>query len=180
MNNSTERSALIAAYMARLGELNREIHSNGVIDVPGKFEDLSIQQKATVVAVHAARATLVDARLSIQMKIVRLIEDRDRNTESQAHDLQILKAAHPVRIMHPPGARLGHVLGFLLTRRAFDKLVAPVIADAQHEYVEAVAAGHDRHARWIAIRLHFIVWYGWVYGLFASVVRRIKGAGTGG
>ena len=67
----------------------------------------------------------------------------------------------------------------LITRRAYDKLVAPVIADAQHEYVEAVKAENDWHAWWIGVRLYVIVWPGWVYGLIAGAVGRIFGAGGG-
>jgi len=83
-------------------------------------------------------------------------------------------------IVRLPGERLGHALSILLTRRAYQKTVAPVIADAQYEYLGAVSAGRDLHARWIRVRLYLIVWPGWVYGFFASLIRRIIGAGTGG
>jgi hypothetical protein len=86
----------------------------------------------------------------------------------------------PAKVIRLPGGRLGDVLRVVLTRRAFDKLVLPVIADAQHEYLEAAKVGNQRLARWIGMRLYIIIWPGWVFGMFASLVRRIIGAGTGG
>jgi hypothetical protein len=76
----------------------------------------------------------------------------------------------------PPGYRLSVIAAFLLTRGAFKRYVEPVIADMQHEYIDALAAGHVWHARYIAIRGHLIVIPGWIYafiaGKLAALLRR--------
>lgn len=80
------------------------------------------------------------------------------------------------RVRLPPGHRLAVVAEFLLTRGAFKRYVAPVIADMQEEYIEAIAAGHEWHARWIAVRGHLLVIPNWLYavivGKLAALLRR--------
>jgi hypothetical protein len=71
-------------------------------------------------------------------------------------------------IVTPPGFRLTAVLSFLLTRKAFARYVAPVIADMQEEYIDALHTGHAWHARWIWLRGHFLVIPGWLYAFIAG------------
>lgn len=78
-----------------------------------------------------------------------------------------------VRVVLAPGTRAGWVFGVVMTRRAFRRYVYPAIAEMQTEYFEALAAGHRGHARWIAIRGHFLLIPGWLYGLAAQAIRRI-------
>ncbi len=72
-----------------------------------------------------------------------------------------------------PGMHLAEIARFLLTAKSFERFVAPAIADMQHEYVDAVAAEHEWHARWIAARGHFLAIPGWVYGLLTCAIKRI-------
>lgn len=69
------------------------------------------------------------------------------------------------KIVLPPGSTLANVTKFLLTRNSYKRYAEPVIADMQQEYIEAVAARHEWHARWIAIRGHLLVIPGWIYAL---------------
>jgi hypothetical protein len=78
-----------------------------------------------------------------------------------------------VRVVLAPGTRVGWVFGVVMTRRAFRRYVYPAIAEMQTEYFEALAAGRRGHARWIAIRGHFLLIPGWLYGLVAQAVRRV-------
>jgi hypothetical protein len=72
-----------------------------------------------------------------------------------------------------PGTRLSEITRFLLAKGSYRRYVVPVIADMQHEYVEAIAAGDKWHARWIAVRGHLLVLPGWLYGFLARAVKRI-------
>jgi len=71
----------------------------------------------------------------------------------------------------PPGVWLTRVSRFLLTPQAHQRYVQPAIADMQHEYCQAVHAGDDWHARWIAIRGHMLVLRPW---LWAALTRALK------
>jgi hypothetical protein len=180
MKRRLELEAEVHALRAMLEDMDRHAHSRFEITFSGTFDDLMEEQKAALVAARTEHVALLERRHDVQFRLARLLEAERDLDNFVAEQAQILKHAKLPRVVRPPGARLGHALSILLTRRAYEKAVAPVIADAQHEYLEAVGAGHNLHARWIAVRLHFIVWPGWVYGLFASLVRRIIGAGTGG
>jgi hypothetical protein len=76
----------------------------------------------------------------------------------------------------PPGYRIAYIARFLLTPKAYKAYVEPVIADMQKEYIEAIAALDERHARWIAIRGHLLVIPNWffalVVGKLAALLRR--------
>ena len=76
-------------------------------------------------------------------------------------------------IAFAPGTRISWILGVVMTRRAYRRYVYPAIAEMQAECFEALAAGHSGHARWIAIRGHFLLVPGWLYGLVAQAVRGI-------
>lgn len=83
------------------------------------------------------------------------------------HHGQRPKPANPV-VALPPGHKLAAAAELLLTRGAFKRYVEPVIADMQQEYIEAIAAGRERRAQWIAIRGHLLVFPNWLYALIAG------------
>jgi hypothetical protein len=62
------------------------------------------------------------------------------------------------------------IAGCLLTKKAYQRYVQPVIADMQVEYLEAMAAGRTIHAYWIALRAWVLSVPGWVWALFARVL----------
>ena len=73
-------------------------------------------------------------------------------------------------IQQPPGTRLARVFRFLLPRGVYVRYVEQVISDAQVEFIDAIAAGHEWHARWIAIRVWIIVIPGWAVGLAKWII----------
>jgi len=77
------------------------------------------------------------------------------------------------RVVRAPGVMLHRTAKFLLTRDAHRRYVEPVIADMQHEYFEAIVAGREWSARWIALRGHVLVIPGWLFGLLAHAQRRL-------
>ena len=85
------------------------------------------------------------------------------------------RATMPLVIV-PPGYNLAEIARFLLTRKAYQLYVGPVIADMQREYIDAIAAGRERQARWIAIRVYLLIIPNWLYafvaGKLAALLRR--------
>lgn len=77
------------------------------------------------------------------------------------------------RIVLPPGATLNRITRFLVTREAHARFVEPIIRDMQVEYCDELAAGHIRHARWIAVRGHLLVLPNWSYAWIARTVKRM-------
>jgi hypothetical protein len=80
------------------------------------------------------------------------------------------------KVVVAPGVTLNRVTQFLLTREAHRRYVAPVIADMQEEYCEALAAGRKQHGRWIAVRGHLLVIPGWLYGALVRAVKQLFSA----
>jgi hypothetical protein len=66
------------------------------------------------------------------------------------------------------GSTLAHAARSLLTPKAYQTYVEPVIADMQQEYVDAVATGNPLRARWIALRVYLVIIPGWLYALIAG------------
>ncbi|MFI4869432.1 MAG: hypothetical protein ACHQDD_08785 [Steroidobacterales bacterium] len=178
MKSRQDERLEITALRARLDELNRQVHCGFDSSWETRFD--SGQQMEALAAARKEHLTLIVARRDLEVRLAQILEHQLLEATRAVKPISRMRQGTPPRIVRPPGARLGDVLSFLLTRRAYEKIVAPVVADAQYEYMEAVAAGHELHARWIAVRLYIIIWPGWVYGLFASALRRIVGAGTGG
>jgi hypothetical protein len=54
------------------------------------------------------------------------------------------------------------------------------IADMQFEYMEAVAGGRDRVAKWISIRGHLLAVWNGIYALLTSGVMNLLRKGRGG
>ena len=72
---------------------------------------------------------------------------------------------HPGAIILPPGYTLNSLARFLLTNAAYSKRVRPLIADMQNDYIQAIAAGHEWHARWIRARVWLLLIPAWLYTL---------------
>jgi hypothetical protein len=63
----------------------------------------------------------------------------------------------PIRSARVPGERLANAFRLVFTRRAFGRVIGPVIADAQLEYSEQLSLGYRARARWIEIRMYGLV-----------------------
>lgn len=55
-------------------------------------------------------------------------------------------------LIRPPFAGLERFARLFFTKRTFDNVIGPRIADAYYEYCEALAAGQTRRATWLRIR----------------------------
>lgn len=55
-------------------------------------------------------------------------------------------------LLIPPGARLREWLGLVFSQRSCTRILDPVLADWQHEWLEAHKRGDLRLARWAQIR----------------------------
>jgi len=55
----------------------------------------------------------------------------------------------------PPTFHLNRAIQFILTPKAYYRLIGPVMADCHYEYYEALK--HHKPTRWIAIRTHLLV-----------------------
>lgn len=61
------------------------------------------------------------------------------------------------RLARPPAARLVSALKWLLTPKAYSRIVAPLLAQEQHEHFEAISRGDEWLARWIVARLYVLI-----------------------
>ena len=98
-------------------------------------------------------------------------------TLSKQSDIVQEAEASPVRIARPPAGRLIAALRCVLTAHAFDSMVAPYIAQEQHEYYEALLQKDDRQARIIAARMHLMIWYNVLCAIATSITRLIRRPG---
>lgn len=56
-----------------------------------------------------------------------------------------------------PASRLGALARFIWTKKTYDRVFAPVLADAHQEWSAADFAGHIRQVRWIQLRTALIM-----------------------
>jgi hypothetical protein len=77
------------------------------------------------------------------------------------------------RIQLAPGVRLARLCRFLLTLAAYKRYVEPVIADMHEEYYAALDAHEYLHAKWIAVRVWFLVIPGWLVGAGSFLMKAI-------
>jgi hypothetical protein len=83
--------------------------------------------------------------------------------------------SRPVRIARAPAGRLESALRFILAREAFQRIVAPCIADAHHEYFEDLLRKDLAHAQWVVVRLYLTIGYNVLWALVAPA---LGGAGV--
>lgn len=69
-------------------------------------------------------------------------------------------------ILLPPGCRIAAIANFILTKGAYQRYVAPQIADMQFEYIEAISRRDERRAKWIRVRGYGLIFW----SLFRSVL----------
>lgn len=122
---------------------------------------------------HNNRAFLAAIHTMRRVKDVDLtrLVGRAQRAELESKSLSESRERHVVRPV--PGTRLAEIARLLLTRQSYQRYVAPLIADMQQEYVDAVAARRSGEARWIAIRGHLLVVPNWLWAFAARAIRRI-------
>jgi hypothetical protein len=57
-----------------------------------------------------------------------------------------------INIQAPPGQTLHRIASFVFSKRTFSRVLEPVLADMQLEYIEALAAGERLRGGWIRLR----------------------------
>ena len=125
-------------------------------------------------------------QFSVELKVVEqgsaAIDDFLRRATIKTiriHDVPFvrLRDAPSVRIARPPAGRLVSVLRHALTAAAFDGMIAPYVAQEQHEYYEALRRKEFRQARWIVVRMYLLVGYNVLCAVTSSITRLVRRAG---
>ena len=58
------------------------------------------------------------------------------------------------QVSRPPGSFVRRILSALYSRKSFERVFAPTLADMQLEYFEALSEGKPWKARWVLVRDH--------------------------
>lgn len=81
-----------------------------------------------------------------------------------------------VRLARSPATHLISGLKWLLTPKAYSRIVEPLAAQEQHEYFEAIRCGDERLARWIEARMYVLIACNALRALVAPLVKMLKSA----
>jgi hypothetical protein len=81
------------------------------------------------------------------------------------------------RIARPPAGRFIACLSRVLTRPAFERMIAPFIAQEQHEYYEALLHEEFWYARWIVVRMYLMIGYNVIAAAAASAINLVRRTG---
>ena len=87
-----------------------------------------------------------------------------------------ISPAAPAKLAKPPATQLVSALRWLLTEAAYTRIVAPLVAQEQHEYYEAIRCGDTVRTRWIAVRMHVLIAYCVMLALLAPISRLFRSA----
>jgi hypothetical protein len=55
------------------------------------------------------------------------------------------------KVILPPGSRLWNLADFFCTKKTYDSVFCPLLADFQYEYFEALKDGREWKARWLRV-----------------------------
>ena len=78
------------------------------------------------------------------------------------------------KIIRPPGDKLFNILEFLYTKKNFERIFEPMIADMQEEYFEALSAKRIWKTRWIHLRGIISLLVAITYHPTVSLMKRIS------
>ncbi len=79
-------------------------------------------------------------------------------------------------IVAPPGTTTRSVLAFLFSSRTVREVFEPVLADTQHDWMQACVAGHTRHAQWIRVRGYLTLFTHFLGHIGVNMISFIVGA----
>jgi hypothetical protein len=85
-------------------------------------------------------------------------------------------AVQRVRLARPPAGKLISLLNRILTPNAFRGMIAPYIAQEQHEYYEALVRREHRQAKWVVVRMYLLISYNVVCALVSMIPGLLKRA----
>ena len=66
--------------------------------------------------------------------------------------------------------RLLEGLRLLMTRNAYETMIAPFIAQEREEHYQAMQRLQHRHALWIIVRMHLLIGYNAFSGIASSII----------
>ena len=106
---------------------------------------------------------------------IRALAKRVSMTVFEAKGIQPVNAPQPIE--HPPATRYISILRSALTDGAYSRIIAPYVAQEQHEYYEALLQKDTRQAKVIKTRMYLLLTWLSFRALVSPVIRLIKGAG---
>ncbi len=74
------------------------------------------------------------------------------------------------KLVLPPGYGFARAASVLLTRKAYERCVQPLIADMQYEYIDAIGRHAGIHAKWIVVRGYGLL----IWSLVRELLKRIS------
>lgn len=86
----------------------------------------------------------------------------------------------PTRLVQrPPAMKLDHLLRFFASKKTYECVYSQIVIDTREEYVEAIATGDERKARWIVARCYWSVLSAFLVqipiNLIAAIAKRMSG-----
>ena len=126
------------------------------------WKNLQVTLKSAVaLELEPGRFILEGQPLSLEFKDVQMVELRGTHKLSGPSLPRWLRwrnavihlvGHHGSPIHRPPGAKLENFARFAFSKRTFERVFKPHLADTQHEYFEALKEGDLRTARWVRVR----------------------------
>lgn len=91
--------------------------------------------------------------------------------------LTVTSIAPVQQLERPPASGLISALKRILTCVAFDRIIAPYVAQEQHEYYEALVRKDLQQAKWIRVRMYLLLTWLSFRAFVSPVIRLITRAG---
>ena len=80
----------------------------------------------------------------------------------------------PKAIRRPPGMKLDAFAQFVFSKRVYQTVLKPNLAETQHEYFEALCEGQLKKARWVRIRGVIGFWWTVVLQMPVSLTKLVQ------
>jgi hypothetical protein len=101
--------------------------------------------------------------------------DRDAGPGFWTREIALRLEDHQRRtITRPPGARLVAFAECVFSKRTYETVLKPYLAETQEEYFEALSEGRVRKARWVRVRGVICFWTHVLLQLPVSATRLAK------
>jgi len=166
-----------------------------------RFEDLNIMPRGWAVNATDVRVSIVEVQMTGTDDLVGSKTDAPRSTtiapptggslsrkpgppliykDTPSGRLprpgQPILLDRPVRLARSPATHLVSGLKWLLTPKAYSRIVEPLVAQEQHEYFEAIRRGDQRLARWIVARMYALIICNAMWALVAPIAKMFRSA----
>jgi len=98
-------------------------------------------------------------------------QDTNDNTVSEKEELEKEGVAGVASFYSPPGLLYIKITKFLLTKKAYSRIMQQSILDMQDEYFEYLQQGKHYYAAWVKIRYFFVILF--VLGINLPIIRQL-------